>query len=66
MQKKRVFELLTGDVVDKFSSAWAESQKTVIFPIYLRIDKEGNFDYLPDLKWLCYNSSCLKLSPDVM
>ncbi|KAJ8562559.1 hypothetical protein K7X08_031011 [Anisodus acutangulus] len=43
--KEKGVELLTDDVVDKFTSAWNEdgkSQKTVTYPIYLRIGKVGN------------------------
>ncbi|XP_059295474.1 uncharacterized protein LOC132048807 [Lycium ferocissimum] len=46
--KQKGVELLTGDVVDKFNCAWDKiSQKTVIFPLYLRIGKVGNLDSLP-------------------
>ncbi|PHT54562.1 hypothetical protein CQW23_09024 [Capsicum baccatum] len=43
--KEKGAELLTDDVVDKFTSAWNEdgkSEKTVTYPIYLRIGKVGN------------------------
>ncbi|KAK4371616.1 hypothetical protein RND71_011091 [Anisodus tanguticus] len=43
--KEKGVELLPDDVVDKFTSAWNEdgkSQKTVTYPIYLRIGKVGN------------------------
>lgn len=42
--KEKSVELLTGDVVDKFNSAGDESQKTVVFPVYLRIGKVGNLN----------------------
>ncbi|XP_059288156.1 LOW QUALITY PROTEIN: uncharacterized protein LOC132041460 [Lycium ferocissimum] len=43
--REKGVELITDDVVDKFTSAWNEdgkSQKTVTYPIYLRIGKVGN------------------------
>lgn len=42
--KETGVELLTEDVVDRVTKAWLEdgvSQKTVVFPIYLRIGKVG-------------------------
>lgn len=45
--KEKGVELLTDDVVEKFTSAWSEDGKTyknAIFPIYLRIGKVGASD----------------------
>lgn len=45
--KEKGVELLTADVVDRFSRAWSEdgsTQKTVVFPVYLRIGKVGSSD----------------------
>ncbi|MCD7473093.1 hypothetical protein HAX54_014681 [Datura stramonium] len=43
--KEKGVELLTDDVIEKFTSAWNEdgkTHKTAIFPIYLRIGKVGS------------------------
>ncbi|KAL3370639.1 hypothetical protein AABB24_007609 [Solanum stoloniferum] len=45
--KEKGVELLSEDVVEKFTSAWNEdgkSEKKVTHPIYLRIGKVGNLD----------------------
>ncbi|XP_057787359.1 uncharacterized protein LOC131004667 [Salvia miltiorrhiza] len=42
--KEKGVELLTRDVVDRFTAAWFEdgvTRKTVVYPIYLRIGKVG-------------------------
>ncbi|KAL1569399.1 putative methyltransferase [Salvia divinorum] len=43
--KEKGVELLTGDVVDRFTAAWSQdrvTRKTVVFPIFLRIGKVGS------------------------
>ncbi|KAG6411061.1 hypothetical protein SASPL_129135 [Salvia splendens] len=44
IDKQKGVELLTGSVMEEFTRAWSEDgkiQKTVIFPIYLRMGKVG-------------------------
>lgn len=46
--KEKGVELLTGNVVDRFTTAWFEDgvvRKTVVFPIYLRIGKVGSLEH---------------------
>ncbi|XP_042020335.1 putative methyltransferase DDB_G0268948 [Salvia splendens] len=43
--KEKGVELLTGDVVDRFTAAWSGdgvTRKTKVFPVYLRIGKVGS------------------------
>ncbi|XP_042022610.1 putative methyltransferase DDB_G0268948 [Salvia splendens] len=43
--KEKGVELLTGEVIDRFTAAWSRdgvTQKTVVFPVYLRVGKVGS------------------------